>query len=84
MQNYFIMDFKAVHFADKKFRNIIIKPTQQLAAKNYKTTVMDFIKIPLTAKNFTNIFVKFKKERWRKDYAIKFIVCRLRRLEIQD
>ena len=83
MQNYFIMDFKAVHFADKKFRNIIIKPTQQLAAKNYKTAVMDF-KVMSPAVKLANIFVKFKKERWRKDYAIKFRVCRLRRLEIQD
>jgi len=44
MQNYFIIDFKAVSLADKNFRNIIVKFTCQLAAKNYKTAAMDFIK----------------------------------------
>ncbi len=33
---------------------------------------MDF-KVMSLAVKLANIFVKFKKERWRKDYAIKFL-----------
>ena len=55
-----IIDFKVVPLADKKFRNIIVKLNQQLAAKNFKTAAMDF-KVMSLAVKLTNIFVKFKK-----------------------
>ena len=54
MQNYFIIDFKAVSLADKNFRNIIVKFTCQLAAKNYKTAAMDF-KVTSPAVKLANI-----------------------------